>query len=434
MKNYSQEEIKQFKKRALDLIPGGAHTYSKSDYQFSSNAPAFIQKGEGAICMDLAGNEYIDYGMALSSVTLGHAYPEVTQRIKDNIDNGNSFARPTLLEGELAEVLCDLIPCAEMVKFAKNGSDVTSAAVRLSRAYTGRNLIVRIREQPFHSFNDWFIGSTSIPGGVPETTRKQILKTSYNDIQELRSLFDNYPEQIAAVIMEPATFEVPENGFLEEVRRLCTEKGVVLVFDEIITGFRWHLSGAQTFYGVTPDLATFSKAMSNGFACAALVGKRDIMRLGSVNGPVWLLSCTNGSESVGLCAALATIEVFKNEDVIEHIWNYGKQLQGGMNDQIEELGLEPWMHVRGYPCRPDLVFKTTELCTSFELKTLLFQEMMKHYVLMDRFSISYSHREEELKKTLESFYQAFKVIKKALESKTVKQHIAGDVIQPVFSF
>ncbi|MDF2456414.1 MAG: glutamate-semialdehyde -aminomutase [Cytophagaceae bacterium] len=434
MKNYSKDQLEQFRQRAHALIPAGAHTYSKADNQFSSNAPAFIERGSGASCFDYQGNEFVDYGMGIFSVSLGHAYPEVIEKITQQLAYGNSFTRPSLLEGEFAEQLCDLIPSAEMVKFAKNGSDVTSAAIRLARAYTGKEYIIRIREQPFHSFDDWFIGSTSRPGGIPDNIKSQTISASYNNIEELQSLFDQYPNQIACLLMEPVTFDEPKDNYLQKVRELCTKKGTLLIFDEIITGFRWHLKGAQHFFGITPDISTFGKGMSNGFPCAAIVGKKEIMQLGNMNGPVFLLSCTYGSELTGLTAAMATLDVFKKEPVIENLWSYGKQLIEGISQQIEFFHLHPYVRVRGYACRPDLSFHEEDGRYSFALKTLFIQEMVKHKVLMERICISYSHREKELQQTLEGIHQTFRAMKTALETHRVRESIVGAIVQPVFRF
>jgi len=434
MKNYSNDQLEQFRQRAHALIPAGAHTYSKADNQFSSNAPAFIAKGKGASCFDYQNNEFVDYGMGIFSVSLGHAYPAVIDKIKEQLEYGNSFTRPSLLEGELAEKLCELIPSAEMVKFAKNGSDVTSAAVRLARAYTGKEYIIRIREQPFHSFDDWFIGSTSRPGGIPDNIKAQTVSVSYNNITELEALFEQYSHQIACLLMEPVTFYAPQNDYLQHVRALCTKYNTLLIFDEIITGFRWDLKGAQHYFGVTPDLSTFGKGMSNGFPFAAIVGKKEIMQLGNMNGPVFLLSCTYGSELTGLTAALATLDTFKKEPVIEQIWHFGRQLKEGISKQLSEFNLESHIRIRGYDCRPDITFHEHDGTYSFVLKTFFIQEMIKHKVLMERICISYSHREKELQQTLAATHETFRVIKAALENNRIRESIIGEIVQPVFRF
>ena len=432
MKHYSKQEVELFRRRAHKRIPSGAHTYSRADDQFSANAPAFIESGKGAICFDTLGESFIDYGMGLFSVSLGHANDEVVAAIQHQLERGNSFTRPHVLEGELAEELCDLIPCAEMVKFAKNGSDTTSAAVRLARAYTGKDYIITIKEHPFHSFDDWFIGSTSRPGGVPQDVREQTLKVPYNDLVALEKTIERFEGKIACLLMEPVTFVPPGESYLQHVRELCNKYGIVLVFDEIITGFRWDIKGAQHYFGVTPDLATFGKGMANGFACAAIVGKREIMNLGRSDGDVFLLSCTYGGELVGLTAAKKTIEIFKRENVVQHIWEYGRGLITGLQEQIEEEDLASHMKVSGYPCRPVLSFYDSSGTFSFELKTLFIQEMVKQGIFMERICISFSHDQFLLDSTLEATQKVFSVLRQASEGR-VTDYIEGDVVKPVFT-
>ncbi|WP_141731826.1 glutamate-1-semialdehyde 2,1-aminomutase [Oligoflexus tunisiensis] len=432
--NSTNKTTLYYRERAHRFIPAGAHTYSKADDQFPGNAPPFIDRASGARCWDTDGQEYIDYGMGIFAVSLGHAFPSVTERIGRQLERGNAFTRPSILEGELAERLCNLIPCAEMVKFAKNGSDVTSAAIRLARFHTGGSYVVRCQEQPFHSFCDWFIGSTSRAGGVPQAVRDLTLKFRYNDLDSLEQLFAEKGRDIACVIMEPADVQSPQPGFLQGVRELCDRHGALLIFDEIITGFRWHLRGAQFFYDVTPDLATFGKGMANGFPCAALVGRREIMEHGNMNGPVFLLSCTYGSELVGLTAALATLDRFEDQDVIAHIWKYGADLQEGLRLRIERHGLSSRVEVRGLPCRPSLWFASEEGSFSYELKTLFMQEMIERHILMERICISLSHGHDELTMTLAAADESFAVLAKVLEAGTMREHLRGPVARPVFLY
>ncbi len=434
MKNFKVNQTENFRKRAHDLIPSGAHTYSRSDHVFPENTPAFFTSGKGAICQDTDGNSFVDYGLSLCSVSLGHAYPTVTEAIKGQLGKGNSFSRPSILEGELAEELVELFDNAEMIKFSKNGSDVTSAAIRIARAYTGRDLVIRIKEQPFHSFNDWFIGSTSKSGGVPEAVKKMVLRGSYNDLEGIRSLFEENPKKIAAVILEPMTFEEPKDGFLHKVRELCHKNGSLFILDEIITGFRWDLKGAQHLFNVKPDLFTIGKGFANGFPCSALLGPRELMELGNLEGPVFLLSCTNGAELVGLTAAQATVKVFKNEPVIQHIWDYGRKLKDGMKELIQGSGLSDHIHITGYPCRPGLSFQETDLASSLELKTLFVQEMIKGGILMDHIAISYSHGENEFELTMEALNSTLEVFSRCIKNRKVKPAIEGKVISPVFHY
>jgi len=275
------------KSRALQpkarwMIPGGAHTYAKGDDQYPELAPAFIARGKGSHVWDIDGNEFVEYGMGLRSVTLGHAFEPVVEAAYRQMRLGANFTRPASLEVDLAEAMLATIDGADMVKFAKNGSDVTTAAVKLARAYTGRDLIAICGDQPFFSTDDWFIGTTETNAGIPRAVTDLTLKFRYNDLDSLRRLFDQHPNQIACVVMEPEAAVMPVGGYLGQVKALCEERRALLIFDEMITGFRWHLGGAQKFHGVVPHLSCFGKAMGNGFAISALAGKRGIQRPGGL--------------------------------------------------------------------------------------------------------------------------------------------------------
>lgn len=311
---------KILQQHAHTLIPGGAHTYAKGDDQYPEEAPAFLVKGNGAYVWDSEGNQYIEYGMGLRSVSLGHGYHSVVEAAYREMLKGTNFTRPSLLEVECAEEFLCMVEGAEMVKFSKNGSDVTSAAVRLSRAYTGRDMVAICADHPFFSVDDWFIGSTPMNAGIPSAIRDLTLTFRYNDLESLQRLFDQYPAQIACVMMEAEKECQPVKGFLQGVERICRENGAVFALDEMITGFRWHLGGAQKYYGITPDLSTWGKALGNGFPVSALAGKRDIMRLGGLDHDkerVFLLSYTHGAEGHSLAAAREIIRIYKKEPVIE---------------------------------------------------------------------------------------------------------------------
>ncbi|HSE39433.1 MAG TPA: glutamate-1-semialdehyde 2,1-aminomutase, partial [Acidobacteriota bacterium] len=290
------ERSKELRKRMHRLIPGGAHTYAKGDDQFPEDAPGLIVRGEGCRVYDVDGNEFIEYGMGLRAVTLGHAYPRVVQAAARQMQSGINFTRPSVIELECAEEFLGFVPTAEMVKFCKNGSDATSAALRLSRAYTGRDMVAICAEHPFFSIDDWFIGTMEMNAGVPESTRALTVKFHYNDAGTLLKIFDQYKDRIACVMLEAATWMEPENNFLQDVQNICRENNAILVLDEMITGFRWDNGGAQKVYGITPDLSTFGKAMANGFAVSALAGKKEIMELGGIHHDrerVFLLSTTH---------------------------------------------------------------------------------------------------------------------------------------------
>jgi glutamate-1-semialdehyde 2,1-aminomutase len=421
--------------RAHRLIPGGCHTYSKGDDQFPALAPPFIARGDGCHAFDPDGRKYLDWGMGLRTVILGHAYPRVTEAAIAELRNGTNFTRPSLLEVEFAEELVDLIPCAEMVKFAKNGSDVTTAAVRLARAATGRDLVAFPREQPFLSVDDWFIGATEMNSGVPEAIRRISLTFTYGDARSLEQLFEQYPDTIAAVIMEAATTSPPPPGYLERVRELTTARGAVLVFDEMITGFRWDLRGAQRHFGVTPDLATFGKALANGFAVSALTGRRDVMELGGTGHAkerVFLLSTTHGGETHSLAAARATVAELREREVAEHLWTVGQRLCDGLNGAARDGHVADAFSAVGFPCSPVLMFDGQASVSNAELRTLFLQEMVAQGILIPYVAPSLSHGLAEVDRTVEAATAAFTLIRRVLDGEPIEQHLVGPPVKPVF--
>jgi glutamate-1-semialdehyde 2,1-aminomutase len=441
-----------YKSRLHNIIPGGAHTYSRGDDQFPSNAPAILERGEGAFVYSPDGQKYLDYGMGLRSVNIGYGNKEVADACYSEIIKGNNLTRASITELKAAELMSELIPSIEMVKFAKHGSTVTSAAVKLARAYTGRKYIAIPYEQPFFSFDDWFIGSTVMNKGVLDETSHFTLKFHYNDINSLNELFEKYDGQIAGVILEAATTlkpcdsncdskikcnDCPQNSlnFLHQVQNSCKKNGTVFILDEMITGFRWHLQGAQTFYNIQPDLCTFGKAMANGFAVAALGGKVEIMKLGSILNEgeerVFLTSTTHGAEMSALGAFIKTVEILKRDNVISHFWKYGTNLMNGMNDIAKSLGIMSNFVVEGYPCSPGYVTKDVNGNTSLAFRTLFAQEMIKKGVIMPYLAISYSHQDSELNQTLEAVATSLKVMSKALEN-GIEGYLKSPIIKPVF--
>lgn len=421
--------------RLLRVIPGGAHTYSRGFDQFPSNAPPILDRGKGAYVYDPEGRKYLDYGMALRSVILGYANKYVNRKVIEAIKKGNNLTRPSLLELEAAETFVDIIPSVEMVKFAKNGSNVTTAAVKLARAYTGRDLVARCIDHPFFSFDDWFIGSTVMDRGIPRSIKELTKTFRYGDIADLERLFDEYPNKIACVIMEPATTDHPPAEYLQKVKDLCHKNGALFILDEIITGFRWHIRGAQYYYNVEPDLCTFGKAMANGFSLAALGGKREIMRLGSIEEEgierVFLLSTTHGSEMSSLAAFMATLEFMKENGVVDYIWDYGRKLIDIMNNVAKEYGVEQYFMAGGIPCSPWYITLDRNKNVSLEFKTLFMQEMVKKGVMMPWIALSYSHTERELEKTFYALRHTMKIYSYALEG-DVKKFIDGHIVKPVF--
>jgi glutamate-1-semialdehyde 2,1-aminomutase len=374
--------------------------------------------------------------MGLRSVILGHAYPTVLEAVLGELARGSNFTRPSPIETLLAEDLIELIPCAEMVKLAKNGSDATTAAVRLARAATGRDIVVFPREHPFYSSDDWFIGSTNLNAGVPEAARRLSLTVPYGDLEALEGLFAEHAGSVAAVIMEAATAEPPPEGYLAGVRELTSREGTVLVFDEIITGFRWHPAGAQAFYGVTPDLATFGKAIANGFSVAALVGRREIMELGArgrTGGDVFLLSATHGGETHAIAAARATIAVIRDCDVVAHVWRVGRILQDGLQEAARAMGVADLVSCGGYPCSPTLSFGAAPEVSAAQLRTLFLQEMVSHGVLIPYIAPSFSHRDDVIERTVSAAAEAFGSLSEVLDGASIESRLRGPAAETVFA-
>jgi glutamate-1-semialdehyde 2,1-aminomutase len=445
-----------FSDRLHSVIPGGAHTYSRGDDQFPSNAPSILERGKGAYVWDPEGNRYLDYGMALRAVTLGYANERITQAAYAEMIKGVNLTRASLTELEAAEMIVELIPGAEMVKFAKNGSNVTTAAVKIARAYTGRRYVCIPRQHPFFSFDDWFIGTTPVKRGIPPDHYSSTLIFDYGDIKSLEKLFDEYTGQIACVMLEPATTLIPcplvceknltfqepcsacpsrQEGFLHKVQKLCRRENALFILDEMITGFRWHLNGAQTYFGVEPDLSTFGKAMANGFSAVALTGKREFMEVGATQQEgmerTFLLSTTHGAEMVGLGAFMETVRVYREQDVVKHLWTYGRSLLDGMTVQAAKHGLENYFEMEGSAITMNYVTRDMHGNVSLPLRTLFSQEMVKRGVLMPWIAVSLAHTQHELSQTLEAVDGALKVYKDALYL-GVERFLEGPPIRPVF--
>lgn len=424
-----------YRDRLQRIIPGGAHTYSRGADQFPANAPQILARGKGAYVYDDKGARYLDYGMGLRAVNIGYAEDEIDDAAMREIRNGNNLTRPSMVELEAAELFAQLIESAEMVKFTKNGSTSVSAAVKLARAFTGRELVARCAEHPFFSYDDWFIGSTILTRGVPRSAVEQTKLFRFNDIASLRAVFAENRGEIACVVLEPATMAHPEAGFLQAMQAECRANGALLIFDEMITGFRWHLKGAQHYYGVRPDLCTFGKAMANGFSVSCIGGRRDVMELGSIEFPgrerVFLLSTTHGAEMAGMGAFIATVRYLQREPVIEHLWRYGQELVDLINGLAKEFGVQNSLQAGGVPCSPYYATLDRDGKPSPELRTLFAQEMVRGGVLMPWIALSYRHRDAELALTDRALRATLPVYRKGLESGT-RDLLEGPPIKPVF--
>ena len=424
-----------YQDRLLKAIPGGAHTYSRGYDQYPLNAPQILKRGEDAYVYDEQENKFLDYGMALRAVNLGYANKEINTAALKQMEYGNNLTRPSMIELEAAELLIDLIDSVDMVKFTKNGSTATTAAIKLSRAYTERELVARCEEHPFFSYDDWFIGSTPITKGIPQDDLKSTKLFNYNNIESLEKLFAKFPNKIACVILEPSATEHPKDNFLHKVKEVCKKNGAVFILDEMITGFRWDIKGAQEYYDIQADLSTFGKAMANGFSVAAVAGKREIMQLGSIEKEgqerLFLLSTTHGAEMNGLGAFVESMKFIQKNGVIEHIWDYGKKLIYLVNQTAKEFGIEKNFIAGGIECSPYYLTFDKNGENSLGLRTLFSQEMIKNGVLIPWIAISYAHGEKELEITKNALEKTFEVYKKAVEE-GYEKYLVGDVIKPVF--
>lgn len=424
----------EYQSKAHKYIPAGAHTYSRADDGYPLNAPPILAKGKGCWVWDVEGNRFLDFGMALRAVTVGYDFDRISQAAIAQIHNGNNLTRASQIEIDAAETICNLVPWVEMVKFAKNGSNVTTAALKLARAFTGRALIAKCAQHPFFSFDDWFIGKTAMDRGVPAEHVSLTLDFNYNDIESLAALFAQHPGEIAAVILEPATTDEPLDGFLQKVKAMCQANGVILILDEMITGFRWHVQGACRYYNVEPDLVTYGKGMANGFSVAAIGGRRDIMELGGImttEERVFLLSTTHGAEMCGLGAFVETVRVYQELDVVGAIWKSGKALMEGANAIAGELGIGDHFSFVGAPCSPNFLTRDHNGDISLPFRTLFVQEMVKNGVLMPWVALSYSHCEAEISCALEAVRKSLQVYHRAL-SDGIDRYLEGRPIKPVF--
>jgi glutamate-1-semialdehyde 2,1-aminomutase len=428
------EQSLHLRPRFNDIIPGGCHTYAKGDDQFPEFTAPYIVRGKGCHIWDADGNEYIEYGPGQRAVTLGHAYPAVVEAAHAQMQLGNNFNRPSPIELECAEDLLGFIAGAEMVKFGKNGSDVTNGAVRLARAHTGRDLVAICAEHPFFSVDDWFIGTTAISAGVPQAIKDLTLKFHYNDLASVQAMFDAHKGRIACVILEAERETPPQNNFLHELQRLCRENGTVFIIDEMITGFRWHNGGAQQKHGIVPDLSTFGKALGNGFSIGALVGKKELMELGGLHHRrerVFLISYTHGAEHHSLAAARATMRIYRTEPVVETLYARGEQLRKGIERSVAELKLDGYFGVLGQACCLLYFTRDSDKKPSQPFRTLFLQETIKRGLLAPQLIVSYSHSEDDIRRTVEAVHEALVVYRKAVDE-GIDKYLVGRPVAPVY--
>ena len=417
----------ELKARAERLIPSCTQTFSKGPTQYVQGAaPVFLARGQGSHVWDVDGNEYIDYPMALGAIILGHNEPAVTEAVTRQIAEGTSFSLAHPLEVEVAQVLVDLIPCAEMVRFGKNGSDATSGAVRLARAYTGRDIIACCG---YHGWQDWYIGTTTRSKGVPQAVRELTVPFEYNDLESLERIFAEHRGRVAAVIMEPVGVVDPRPGFLQAVAERTRAEGALLIFDEVLSGFRFALGGAQEHFGVTPDLAAFGKAMANGYPISAVVGRRHLMELFDEV----FFSFTYGGDTVALAATIATIDEIRKHNVLGHLWTQGQKLKDGFNVLADEFGLRRHAECVGLAPRTVMTFKDHGATPGLALKSLFQQECLRRGVLYSGgMNLCYRHSDADVEQTLRVYRAAFAVLAEAVKAGDVVRRLEGEPVKPVF--
>jgi glutamate-1-semialdehyde 2,1-aminomutase len=426
METNGHKHSEAWRARAQRVIPGASQTFSKAPFQYVQGiAPYAVEGGFGAYLVDVDGKQYLDYPMGLGAVILGYNYPDVNAAVERQLSKGASFSLPHPLEIILAEKLAEIIPCAEMVRFGKNGSDATAGAVRLARAVTGKD---RVACCGYHGWQDWYIGSTQMHRGVPDAVRTLTHTFTYNDESSLDALLNAHPREFAAVIMEPAG-QVPREGFLERVRDLAHQHGAVLIFDEIVSGFRLHLGGAQALLNVVPDLACFGKAMANGFPISALVGKRALMEeLERV-----FFSFTFGGEAVSIAAALETIKVMEERDVLGHIKKYGLRLMQECRGLIERHGLSRHVSVTAHPQNMALSFKEESEEVQV-LKSIFQQEVLSRGILFNgNHASTFSHGPAEFNRTIDVYDEAFGILARAIESRHPETFLKAEPLHPLFT-
>jgi glutamate-1-semialdehyde 2,1-aminomutase len=425
-----------YRQRVHNYIPGGAHTYSKGDDQFPTLAPAAIVRGKGGKVWDLDGHEYVDCSLGLGSVSLGHAYEPVLEAVRTQLELGASFQRPASVELEFAEEFVAAIPGAERVKFAKNGSTVTTAAVKLARAYTGKDLVAFPGNHPFYSYDDWFMGKTLCSSGVPDETKALTLTYDSTRPETLQRLFDDHPGRIGCVITEPEEVIPQDSSILEQVASIARRNGAVFVLDEMVSGYRAGWPGAHVRHGVSADMVTWGKGVGNGFSFCALTGRADIMDLGGIKQNrvprVFLISTTHGGEAHCIAAAHAVLREYRKSGVLDRHAAIVEMAAGKMREAVSDLGLEGAIGVHESTWRVVCLFKDGSGQVSPALRTLFIQEMIRRGVLFQGlFLPCFTHADEDIAHLAEAFRCACTVYRRALED-GVGGFLTGPVIPPVF--
>ena len=413
--------------RAERTIPLGSQTFSKSRTQYPVGiSPHFIDRAEGAYVWDIDGNRYVDLVNSLAAVTLGYGDETVNEAVRKQLERGVSFSLPGVLESEVAELIVELVPSAEMVRFGKNGTDATTAAIRLARAYTGRDHIVVCG---YHGWQDWYIGSTTRDKGVPSSISSLTHKFEFNNIESLKEILDTWKNQVAAVIMEPMNANFPNPGFLEQVQTLTHQAGALLIFDETITGFRYSKGGAQELFGITPDLSTFGKGMANGFPLSAVVGRRDVM----LEMEEIFFSGTFGGELLSLAAARAVLERHLKEDLCGNLRLSGQNLSDQTQSAITKNDLEEVLGLSGHPSWRFLNWTATKDYSVDEMKTYFMQEVFKRGLLvLSTHNVTLAHTSIIISRISGIYAEVFDKLNRALNNKTLLEELKVSPLKPLF--
>lgn len=409
--------------RALKLIPSVTQTLAKGPQQnVKGIAPKYLQRGKGSHVWDVDGNEYIDLLMGIGPISLGYAYDRVDDAIKKQLEDGITFSLMHPLEVEVAELINEVVPNAEAVRYSKTGADVTSAAIRVARAFTGKNKVLCCG---YHGWHDWYIGITDRNKGIPSIVQDLTFTFNYNDIQ---SVIDSIDDDTAAVILEPFVFEEPKNNFLQQLKEVCQQNSTLLIFDEMWSGFRIALGGAQQYFNVNADLAVFSKAIANGMPISVITGRKDVMKV--LEKDVFFYT-TFGGEALSLAAAKATITELKEKNVPEYLAMQGKKLKDGFNEIAASLGMN-YTKCVGFECRSLITFDASA-GNPLEMKSLVQQEMIKRGILWGGFhNMSYSHSNDDVNYILNSYKDVLPVLKNTVDNNTVKESLKGEPVEPVF--
>lgn len=418
----------EYLEKAKKLIPSITQTFSRAPSTFVEGAfPVYAQSAKGSHFTDVDGNEFIDYVCGLGPIILGHAYPSVNESIKNQIDSGILFSLPHKLEIDLSELLCKVVPCSDMVKFSKTGSGSATGAIRAARAITKREKIAYCGSGGV--WHDWYASIISRNIGVPKFNETLILPFEYNNISTLEYIFENNKDEIACVFMEPTILERPNDGFLKHVKKLAHDNDSILIFDEIVTGFRFSNGGAQELFDVLPDIAVLGKGIANGMPLSAVVGKQEFMKIFDDV----FFSTTYASDVLSLSGGLATVTEFVEKPVVKTIWSRGESMMEQFNQITKENSLD--IHLKGYPVRMNLQAYDKNGNDSIELRSLVIQEMLQHGIFMHHAVeyISFSHTVEDINSTITALEKSVATIKKAVNEDNVSGYLKGKPCKPVYS-